>query len=192
MQKAKIQELLTVLQRLANGIKAKNLFLGSSLVLVVISTTTICLMAYFARPIADDYNFFNDPAIENPISFSVRMYDYYSGRIVQGFITSSGYVLFGEKAVNAVPALLLIMLVFTSALLASQFIPKSRNHTITSLVLGALFAMAILFTSPSLYDSLIWITSGTLYVSAVSYLLAVGALLVFLWKKSVGGRCDLS
>src|ERR1700761_1155803 len=91
----------------------------------VVLLSTVIIMALTMRPVADDYSYFSDPLIHNPIRFAIHYYMDWTGRSGQAFWVSCLYVLFGASSV-IYGSILQIVLLFLSAFILTYTLLHKR------------------------------------------------------------------
>lgn len=149
-------------------------------------------MALLNKPIADDFGFWADPRIDNPLTFTAYFFLYATGRIAHGGLISVLHLIFGESSVVIAVILELLLLVMSIAWLLHLLIPRATSHRPAKLLIAALFLAVIpLLCMTSLFDSLFWLTSSTVYISSIISLTVSLCLLVTLCR-SPGKRSKLA
>ena len=146
--------------------------------------STLLTMAAFASPIADDYAYFSHHLINNPFRY---VYDFYlnnTGRIAQGGFVSILFSVFGESVVVFGPIIELILLagvcIWLTHLLIRSDIPHRKLNVIS---IGIFGAITMLLMSPSLFDSYLWFTSSSVYITSLIGLIFNTALLIVLLRQ---------
>ena len=157
---------------------------------------TICLvilapflvMAIFNQPIADDYVFFSLDRPGNPFATVAESYLNWSGRLSPTFLISIFYHFWGSKT----PAIIAIFLLVSLAAVSVRFIKvffgrvKSRDLPCSqALALGLLMTSLIMLSAYSIYDSYLWLTSSTIYITSIICAIVVVTLTIQLFTKPV-------
>lgn len=157
---------------------------------------TICLvilapflvMAIFNQPIADDYVFFSLDHPGNPFATVAESYLNWSGRLSPTFLISVFYHFWGSKT----PAIMAIFLLVSLAVVSVRFIKvffrqvKARDLPCSqALALGLLMTSLIMLSAYSIYDSYLWLTSSTIYITSIICAIAVVTLTIQLFTKPV-------
>ena len=157
---------------------------------------TICLvilapflvMAIFNQPIADDYVFFSLDHPGNPFATVAESYLNWSGRLSPTFLISVFYHFWGSKT----PAIMAIFLLVSLAVVSIRFIKvffgrvKARDLPCSqALALGLLMTSLIMLSAYSIYDSYLWLTSSTIYITSIICVIAVVTLTIQLFTKPV-------
>ena len=157
---------------------------------------TICLvilvpflvMAIFNQPIADDYVFFSMDRPGNPFTTVTESYLNWSGRLSPTFLISVFYHFWGSKT----PATMAIFLLVSLAVVSIRFIRvffrrvKARDLPCSqALALGLLMTSLIMLSAYSIYDSYLWLTSSTIYITSIICVIAVVTLTIQLFTKPV-------
>ena len=157
---------------------------------------TICLvilapflvMAIFNQPIADDYVFFSLDHPGNPFATVAESYLNWSGRLSPTFLISVFYHFWGSKT----PAIMAIFLLVSLTVVLIRFIKvffrrvKARDLPCSqALALGLLMTSLIMLSAYSIYDSYLWLTSSTIYITGIICVITVVTLTIQLFTKSV-------
>lgn len=157
---------------------------------------TICLvilapflvMAIFNQPIADDYVFFSMDRPGNPFTTVTESYLNWSGRLSPTFLISIFYHFWGSKT----PAIMAIFLLVSLAVVSIRFIRvffrrvKARDLPCSqALALGLLMTSLIMLSAYSIYDSYLWLTSSTIYITSIICAIVVVTLTIQLFTKPV-------
>ena len=157
---------------------------------------TICLvilapflvMAIFNQPIADDYVFFSLDHPGNPFATVAESYLNWSGRLSPTFLISVFYHFWGSKT----PAIMAIFLLVSLAVVSIRFIKvffgrvEARDLPCSqALALGLLMTSLIMLSAYSIYDSYLWLTSSTIYITSIICAIAVVTLTIQLFTKPV-------
>lgn len=140
------------------------------MVLIVFGVLLVSLLmapALFARPIADDFHYFNQLSSYGTVDYIVNFYTSDTGRYAQGASMAVLYKLFGSNSVVVGPIIEILLLIATttwaSFLLLRSFKVTTRRLS-KALILGLTSTSVVLLYTPSLFDSLYWLTSSTVYV----------------------------
>lgn len=157
---------------------------------------TICLvilapflvMAIFNQPIADDYVFFSLDHPGNPFATTTESYLNWSGRLSPTFLISVFYHFWGSKT----PAIMAIFLLVSLAVVSIRFIKvffrrvRARDLPCSqALALGLLMTSLIMLSAYSIYDSYLWLTSSTIYITSIICVITVVTLTIQLFTKPV-------
>ncbi len=142
----------------------------------------LIIIAMMIRPIADDFVYFTDSHITNPFKYAFYFYFNQTGRLSQAFLVSSLYRTFGDKTVifGAIIQLLLLIVACIVCCYAIFYRKKKTSH-VSMIALGLLFTIISLLSSPSLFDTYLWLTSSTVYTAsmiALFFSIALAALFV--------------
>lgn len=155
---------------------------------------TICLvilvpflvMALFNQPIADDYVFFSQKHPGNPFITMADSYFHWTGRLSPNLLVSIFYHFLGSKT----PAIMAIFLLVSLAAVSVRFIRvffrrvKARDLLCSqALALGLLMTSLIMLSAYSIYDSYLWLTSSTIYITSIICAIAVITLTTRLFTK---------
>ena len=148
----------------------------------------LLIMALFNKPIADDFAFFSEAQSDNPIATATRFYLDENGRAGHGFFTATLYGLFGERAVVVGAIVLLIGLALSLIWLARTILVKilgDKTPWSKAIALGLWSTAVVILSSRSLYDSYLWLTSSTVYITGIigSVIIAILAINLFLSKR---------
>lgn len=146
----------------------KHPFLSVSTILSIFMLTSLIIMASMARIVADDYNYFS--AINqgsSPLDYINYHYFSHNGRLSQATFMAFVYSWLGELSIKIVPIFLLLSLVASVSYLINLIFTFKNLQKIKSLVSGTLISSIILFSMPSLFDSFLWLTSSTVYLTSI-------------------------
>lgn len=148
----------------------------------------LLIMALFNKPIADDFAFFSEAQSDNPIVTAARFYLDENGRAGHGFFTATLYGLFGERAVVVGAIVLLIGLALSLIWLARTILVKildDKTPWPKVIALGLWSTAVVILSSRSLYDSYLWLTSSTVYITGIigSVIIAILAINLFLSNR---------
>ena len=155
---------------------------------------TICLvilvpflvMALFNQPIADDYVFFSLDHPGNPFATVAESYLNWSGRLSPTFLISVFYHFWGSKTPAIMAMFLLVSLVIVSVWFIKVFFKQVKTRDLPrsqALALGLLMTSLIMLSAYSIYDSYLWLTSSTIYVTSIICAIAVVTLTTRLFTK---------
>ncbi len=155
---------------------------------------TICLvilvpflvMALFNQPIADDYVFFSMDRPGNPFTTVTESYLNWSGRLSPTFLISVFYHFWGSKTPAIMAMFLLVSLVIVSVWFIKVFFKQVKARDLPcsqALALGLLMTSLIMLSAYSIYDSYLWLTSSTIYVTSIICAIAVITLTTRLFTK---------
>ena len=148
----------------------------------------LLIMALFNKPIADDFTFFSEAQSDNPIATAARFYLDENGRAGHGFFTAMLYGLFGERAVVVGVVILLMGVMISLIWLARTILVKILDNKTPwpkAIALGLWSTTVVILSSHSLYDSYLWLTSSTVYITGIigSVIIAILAINLFLSKR---------
>lgn len=157
---------------------------------------TICLvilapflvMAIFNQPIADDYVFFSMDRPGNPFTTVTESYLNWSGRLSPTFLISIFYHFWGSKTPAIMAIFLLVSLVIVSVWFIKVFFKQVKARDLPcsqALALGLLMTSLIMLSAYSIYDSYLWLTSSTIYITSIICVIAVVTLTIQLFTKPV-------
>lgn len=155
---------------------------------------TICLvilapflvMAIFNQPIADDYVFFSLDHPGNPFATVAESYLNWSGRLSPTFLISVFYHFWGSKTPAIMAIFLLVSLVIVSVWFIKVFFKQVKARALPRsqvLALGLLMTSLIMLSAYSIYDSYLWLTSSTIYITSIICAIAVITLTTRLFTK---------
>ena len=139
---------------------------------------TICLvilvpflvMALFNQPIADDYAFFSQKHPGNPFVTMAYSYLHWTGRLSPNFLVSIFYHFWGSKTPAIMAMFLLVSLVVVSVWFIKVFFKQVKTRDLPrsqALALGLLMTSLIMLSAYSIYDSYLWLTSSTIYITSI-------------------------
>lgn len=176
---------MNILSKLSDALKSikyhENKFYVFFLIISVGLLTSLVISALFSRPIADDFHYFNELSSQSFFSYMSHFYTDSTARLAQGLSMSIFYRIFSTNSVILVPIIEIFLLLATIYwVFHSLFILfKAPEQNIKkSVVLAALSVSFILLYIPSLFDSLYWLTSSTVYtLSLVSLMFNLGFIL---------------
>ena len=155
---------------------------------------TICLvilvpflvMAIFNQPIADDYAFFSQKHPGNPFVTMAYSYLHWTGRLSPNFLVSIFYHFWGSKTPAIMAMFLLVSLVIVSVWFIKVFFKQVKTRDLPrsqALALGLLMTSLIMLSAYSIYDSYLWLTSSTIYITSIICAIVVIALTTRLFTK---------
>ncbi len=155
---------------------------------------TICLvilvpflvMALFNQPIADDYAFFSQKHPGNPFVTMAYSYLHWTGRLSPNFLVSIFYHFWGSKTPAIMAMFLLVSLVIVSVWFIKVFFKQVKTRDLPrsqALALGLLMTSLIMLSAYSIYDSYLWLTSSTIYITSIICAIAVITLTTRLFTK---------
>ena len=161
----------------------------SVIVYASILITFLVIIALMMRPIADDFGYFSDPLVHNPIKFTINYYMVWTGRSGQAFLMSSLYDIFRSRVVIYGTILLTLLLMASTTLLTYITLYKERTSHQKLIALSLLSTVVFIFTVPSIFDSNLWITSSTVYIgSLVAMLIAISITVLYIRANLVKKR----
>ena len=157
---------------------------------------TICLvilvpflvMAIFNQPIADDYVFFSQKHPGNPFITMADSYLHWTGRLSPNFLVSIFYHFWGSKTPAIMAMFLLVSLVIVSVWFIKVFFKQVKARALPRsqvLALGLLMTSLIMLSAYSIYDSYLWLTSSTIYITSIICAIAVVTLTIQLFTKPI-------
>lgn len=142
-------------------------------------TGLLVAAAFLARPIADDYAYFSNAAIDNPFKFMYDFFMHQTGRLGQGFFVSTLHALFGDAAVIAGALIQLVALIGVSVWLTYLLLSKLKRHRlINAIAVGSFGAITTLLVSASIFDTYLWFTSSSVYLMSLIFMVASAAVLL--------------
>ena len=155
---------------------------------------TICLvilapflvMAIFNQPIADDYAFFSQKHPGNPFVTMAYSYLHWTGRLSPNFLVSIFYHFWGSKTPAIMAMFLLVSLVVVSVWFIKVFFKQVKTRDLPrsqALALGLLMTSLIMLSAYSIYDSYLWLTSSTIYITSIICAIVVITLTTRLFTK---------
>ena len=155
---------------------------------------TICLvilvpflvMALFNQPIADDYAFFSQKHPGNPFVTMAYSYLHWTGRLSPNFLVSIFYHFWGSKTPAIMAMFLLVSLVIVSVWFIKVFFKQVKTRDLPrsqALALGLLMTSLIMLSAYSIYDSYLWLTSSTIYITSIICAIVVITLTTRLFTK---------
>ena len=157
----------------------KPILLATLATLAIILSAVFTLFGLNAGIIADDFAYFNSYNEQgSALAFIKHHFLTHNGRFGQNLFFTALYTLFGTKAIIVTPVILFfcISLLIASVLKSSNLFSTHKNTA--ALSLGVIVTSVSLTFSPSMHDSLLWLTSSTVYLGAllftlVAFLLAI-------------------
>ena len=172
--------------RLIKALESRRYLIIITICLVIL--VPFLVMALFNQPIADDYVFFSQKHPGNPFVTMADSYLHWTGRLSPNFLVSIFYHFFSNKT----PAIMAMFLLVSLAVVSIRFIKvffgrvKARNLPCSqALALGLLMASLIMLSAYSIYDSYLWLTSSTIYITSIICAIAVITLTIRLFTKPV-------
>lgn len=172
--------------RLIKTLESRRYLIIIAICLVILAPFLV--MAIFNQPIADDYVFFSMDHPGNPFTTVTESYLNWSGRLSPTFLISIFYHFWGSKT----PAIMAIFLLVSLAVVSIRFIKvffgrvKARDLPCSqALALGLLMTSLIMLSAYSIYDSYLWLTSSTIYITSIICAIAVVTLTIQLFTKPV-------
>lgn len=156
---------------------AANSLLAPITLLVVCSIllSVIIVAALMMRPVADDFAYFSDPSIHNPLSFAIHYYFGWTGRFMQALWMSSLHKAFDEHTVVYGTILQLAILAASGIFCVFALLRKTAIHNVWVVALGLAACVLFAYMSPSFFDTNLWITSSSVYIgSAIALLTSLG------------------
>lgn len=172
--------------RLAKTLESRRYLIIITICLVILAP--FLAMAIFNQPIADDYAFFSLSHPGNPLTTMTESYLSWSGRLSPAFLISIFYHFWGSKT----PAIMAIFLLVSLAVVSIRFIKvffrrvKARDLPCSqAMALGLLMTSLIMLSAYSIYDSYLWLTSSTIYITSIICAIAVATLTIQLFTKPV-------
>lgn len=147
----------------------------------------IAIGGLFSRPIADDLAYLQVYEHQGSVlGASLDQYLGHSGRLSQVTLVYVFFALFGNLATRIAPLVLLVVLAFSLALLAFTLMNQRNKYRLElSAVFGLLVSSSILITVPSLFDSLYWLTSSTVYITSLIGFILTATLLISIFKYKI-------
>lgn len=176
--------MFNVFKRHTEKIDSKKIILYLIITFVLFVTTLLIVMALINKPIADDFAYFSHPLIKNPFKFTYDFYFTQTGRLAQAFFVSVLYRIFGSGAVTAGPIIELFSLFITLTWLYYLLLNKiKKQRLLYSFALGLTSAIVMLLASPSLFDSFLWLTSSSVYVTSLIGLIFNLCLFIICYRQ---------
>lgn len=158
--------------------------LVTAAIIATILFTGLVIAGLFARPIADDLAYLqvytNNGSV---LDASLSQYLGHSGRLSQVTLVYLFFAIFGNIATRVAPFILLVTLAGSVSLLTFVLLDKkTKDRVIVSSIAGLLVSSSVLITVPSLFDSLYWLTSSTVYITSLTAIFLTSALIVSIFK----------
>lgn len=160
--------------------------LGIIIFLSGIFASIILLLSILNKPIADDYWSFGTISSIGALHHLTNYYQVGNGRWAQNLLVTMAYKMFGATTVQIMPMLLLVSLAAGIYLVLHSLgrrVPFGNQRGVLLLVSIYIAAFSVL-TSISVFDSLLWTTSSTVYwFSIILFLFGLAYLLFFRQTK---------
>lgn len=167
--------------------KSNTLIIAASIAAILLMGIIIAGLS--ARPIADDLAYLQVYSHHNSvIGSALDQYFNHSGRLSQVTLVYVFYALFGDIATRVAPLVLLVVLSISFALLIYLLLRSQKDRLTVSIIGGVLLSSSALITMPSLFDSLYWLTSSTVYVTSLIGLVLTASLIVSIFKYKTWKR----
>ena len=158
--------------------------------LSAVSLTSLVIFSLFNQLIADDVSYFRYFQDGTPWNFLYWHYFEHSGRFLQSVFIALGYTFFGDNSVKVMPILVLLSLIASTSWAFYRFIPWRSKALTYSILTGILVSSTAVLLMPSTYDSYLWWTSSSIYLTSIVALVINICIVDILVKKShskVGG-----
>ena len=152
-------------------------------IITSVSIVSILLISAFNTMVADDSYYFQWISRSGAKNFLSEHYNYLNGRFGQFSIVAILFKIFGEASVKIAPVILSFSLIGATSFLAYTIIPFKKNKKVLSLFTGSLLTVAYIFSLSSLVDSLLWLTSSTVYLTSVIFIVLNAALILNFFKR---------
>lgn len=146
-------------------------------------STFLMLYALLASPVADDWTYYN--YFTNGFSDYMVASMNHTGRVLQWVLVFVAYKLFGLAiGVKVIPVFLYIVFV-ASFFWFLRLIKLFRVGWQIDLVLATLVVNLYLFLVPSVYDTYLWLTSSSVYLSSLAMLFITLCLVILMLRSAV-------
>ncbi len=145
----------------------------------------IVVAGLFSRPIADDLAYLQIYTTHHNsvVDASISQYLGHSGRLSQIALVYVFFSFFGETATRVAPLALALALAGSIALLYFVSTDKKVKYRVSaSIIVGLLISSSIFMTLPSLFDSLYWLTSSTVYITSLTAIFLTSTLIISIFK----------
>jgi hypothetical protein len=168
---------MTTTTKKANWTQISIWLLGSFTIASLLVFFFLCILN---NPIADDYAYFADLRSRGTFGFLEYHYLDHSGRFGQALLVTLGWVFFGVISVKVMPLLLIIALGLSLSWLVWRFLPLERRNKPACCAIGFTIAAAVLVSMLSFYDSVLWWTASSIYLSSIIVLVLDAIFIHFL------------
>lgn len=158
--------------------------------LSAVSLISLITFSLFNQLIADDVSYFRYFQDGTPWNFLYWHYFEHSGRFLQSVFIALGHTFFGDNSVKIMPILVLLSLIASTSWTLYRFVPWKSKAVTFSILTGTLVSSAAVLLMPSTYDSYLWWTSSSIYLTSIVALVINICIVDILVKKShskVGG-----
>lgn len=152
-------------------VTSRNIAIASLCVVSLVSLALLITFALFNRPIADDVSYFRYFESGSAGSFLYWHYFEHTGRLLQSFLITIGYVISGAFSVKIMPLLVYLSLIVASSWTIYRFTSLKNKPILLSILLGLSISSAVILLMPSVYDSYLWWTSSSIYLASIVTLL---------------------
>lgn len=146
--------------------------------------SSLVIMALLNQMVADDYSYFY--SISNsatPFHYIFEHYMTHNGRLSQASFVAISYGIFGSHIVKLVPVFIIFAMTASLSWLVYLVFKFKNNQAINSIVSGSLMTLTSLLALPSLFDSLFWVTSSTVYMLSIIALVTNVCLVIVMRNK---------
>lgn len=144
------------------------------------------VMTLLAKPIADDYKYFSFARDHGLFGGIYHQLMVENGRYTSSAIVSAGWLSLGEAAVPVLCLTFLVMLWAALVVAAKGLLPlQEQGQWLAAAAMGTTALAALLGTTPSTFDSFLWLTSAVNYIPsmALCFLIALGVKRVLVSTK---------
>jgi hypothetical protein len=144
----------------------------------------ILLPAGLSQPIADDYFYFYNDDTKSMATTVANHYTTLNGRWTQVLLVSIVYKLFGVHATQIVPVIEILLLTIASICLTFLILPNNtKKRALSAIAIGSVITITSLYLLPSIFDSIFWLTSSTVYICALISMMTIAACYLYLARK---------
>jgi hypothetical protein len=153
--------------------RSKNFFINNRrtqfalLILGGILLSTVFITTLFSTLVADDYSYFSWIQDRGVLGFIDYHYTEHTGRLLQALLVAGGWLLAGDKSVILLPILFIVALLVGLTWLIYRLLPSAQRTKLAAASLAASVTGIFALTLPSMYDSLLWLTSSTVHFAAI-------------------------
>jgi len=147
--------------------------------------TALVIISLLAQPIADDFWSLAYVPHQSALHYINDFYFNHSGRFANAIVMVMGIKIFGVLAVKMIPIVESLALTGASIWFIWQILEDKFRRLERAIMLGSAFTGVYLLVVPSVFDTLVWYTSSTVYVTSFIGIILIAAMYLYLNKRPV-------
>lgn len=164
----------------------QNIFLALTALIALILAALFISFGLRATIIADDYAYFNRfNRFGSVAGYLNYHYSLHNGRIGQATFFAVFYAIFGVHTLVVTPIFLYLATGLVVALYINRFLKFQNYQWAHSLAVSFVLLPCALFAARSMYDSYLWLTSSTVYMGGLIFVLLA---LYLAWMAATSSR----